>query len=95
MDGGFRRPSLCEEATMEQLTFEEAFAQLEETVQALERGQLPLAEALATFERGMRLAELCDHLLTEADLRVRQLVPDGGGGVRAVEFEGWQDEQAA
>lgn len=80
---------------MEQLTFEEAFAQLEQTVQALESGQLPLDEALATFERGMRLAELCEHLLTEADLRVRQLVPDGVGGVRAAEFEGWQEERGA
>lgn len=45
---------------MEELTFEQAFHQLEETVHSLEAGELPLGEALALFERGTQLAELCD-----------------------------------
>jgi len=75
---------------MEELTFEQAFRQLEETVHSLEAGELPLGEALALFERGTTLAELCDRLLNEAELRVRQIVPDSSGGVDAVPFDSWQ-----
>ena len=77
---------------MEELTFEQAFRQLEETVHGLEAGELPLGEALALFERGTQLAELCDRLLNEAELRVRQIVPDSSGGVDAVPFDSWQRE---
>lgn len=75
---------------MEELTFEQAFLQLEDTVHSLEAGELALDEAIALFERGTRLAELCDKLLNEAELRVRQLVPDGAGSVEAVPFDTWQ-----
>lgn len=75
---------------MEELTFEQAFHQLEETVHSLEAGELPLGETLALFERGTQLAELCDRLLNEAELRVRQIVPDGSGALDAVPFDSWQ-----
>jgi exodeoxyribonuclease VII small subunit len=54
--------------------FEEALGQLEEAVQLLEGGQLPLSDALALFERGSRLAQQCQDLLDQAELRVRRLV---------------------
>lgn len=54
--------------------FEEALGQLEEAVQLLESGQLPLNDALALFERGSRLAQRCQELLDQAELRVRRLV---------------------
>lgn len=76
----------------EQLTFEEAFQQLEETVQRLEAGGLSLAEALELFEKGTRLATLCERQLGEAELRVRQIVPDATGGFEAVPFEEWQKD---
>ena len=77
---------------MEELTFEQAFHQLEESVHNLEAGELPLGEAMALFERGTQLAELCDRLLNEAELRVRQIVSDGSGGLDAVPFDSWQRE---
>jgi exodeoxyribonuclease VII small subunit len=77
---------------MEELTFEQAFAALEETVRQLELGDLPLAEALALFERGAKLAELCERQLNEAELRVRQLVPDASGGYESVPFAPRQTE---
>ena len=77
---------------MEELTFEQAFRQLEETVHSLEAGELPLGEALALFERGTQLTELCDRLLNAAELRVRQIVSDGSGGLDAVPFDSWQRE---
>lgn len=64
---------------IEKLTFEEAFAALEETVQKLEDGELALEAALELFEQGMALARRCDALLDQAELRVRQLVPAEDG----------------
>jgi exodeoxyribonuclease VII small subunit len=60
-------------------SFEDLHHELEETVRKLESGDLPLAEALALFERGTTLAEQCNTLLDDAELRVRQLMarPDG------------------
>ncbi len=59
------------------LPFEEALAGLEEVVGRLERGDLPLEETLALYERGMALAGHCQALLDQAELRVTQLVGEG------------------
>jgi exodeoxyribonuclease VII small subunit len=60
-----------------ELTFEEALQQLEETVDHLEAGDLSLEESLALFERGQKLANYCNDLLSKASLRVEQLTADG------------------
>lgn len=62
-----------------ELTFEQAFEELEAIVRQLEAGQLALDEALALFERGQALAARCGALLDSAELKVRQLVPKEGG----------------
>lgn len=64
---------------IDKLSFEEAFAALEATVRQLEEGELALEAALELFERGIALARHCDRLLDQAELRVRQLVPDEDG----------------
>jgi exodeoxyribonuclease VII small subunit len=56
------------------LTFEQAFQQLEEVVQKLEAGDLSLEESLALFERGMLLARLCESKLDGAEQKVSQIV---------------------
>lgn len=61
------------------LTFEEAFVELEATVARLERGDLPLEESIALFERGQALAAHCNLRLDTSELKVRQLLPDGEG----------------
>lgn len=61
----------------QELTFEAAFQELEETVQRLEGGELTLDEAIALFERGQALVRLCDEKLEQVELRVNQLLPDG------------------
>ncbi len=58
---------------VDNLTFEQAFAELEESVRALERGDLPLEEALALYERGQELSAYCAKLLDEAELKVQQV----------------------
>lgn len=59
---------------IENLSFEEAFNELEEVVQQLEAGDLTLDQAMALFERGMTLTAHCNAQLDAAELRVQQLV---------------------
>ena len=54
-------------------TFEDAFNELRETVQALEAGNLSLEEATRLFDKGMRLAKTCNELLSAAELQVSRL----------------------
>jgi len=64
-------------AEVQELSFEEAFAELEETVRKLEAGGLTLEESLALYERGQALAAYCNAQLDQAELKVRQLTPEG------------------
>jgi exodeoxyribonuclease VII small subunit len=64
---------------MEALSFEEAYAKLEESVIALRDGQMPLERALQYYEEGMKLAQYCNELLQKAELRVQQLSADEQG----------------
>ena len=58
---------------VEELTYEEAFAELETLVNALEGEQNPLEEAMTLFERGQALVKRCGELLDGAELKVREL----------------------
>ncbi len=62
---------------IETLSFEAAFAELEETVRQLEDGGLTLEKSLALFERGQALAARCNTQLDEAELQISQLSPEG------------------
>jgi exodeoxyribonuclease VII small subunit len=62
---------------IENLTFEQAFAELEESVRKLEAGGLTLDEGLALFERGQALAAHCNKQLDEAELKIKQITPEG------------------
>ena len=59
--------------------FEEALAELEGLVERLERGDLPLDEALKTFERGVELTRHCQSSLKAAQQKVEILLKRGGG----------------
>ena len=67
---------------VEELTYEEALAELEQTVEALEGEQNPLDEAMKLFERGQALAARCGILLEAAQLKVQKLV-----GETTLDFE--------
>lgn len=59
------------------LSFEDALRELEEIVAQLEAGDLTLEVSLALFERGQKLAHLCNQQLDAATLRVEQLTDQG------------------
>jgi exodeoxyribonuclease VII small subunit len=56
------------------LTYEEAFAELETIMAALESGERPLEESMTLFERGQALTKRCAELLDKAELKVQTLV---------------------
>ena len=67
------------------LTFEKALEQLEEIVGKLERGDVPLAESIAIYERGEALKKHCAKLLGEAEARVEKIRVGADGKVAGVE----------
>jgi exodeoxyribonuclease VII small subunit len=68
---------------VEKMSYEDAFADLEATVQKLEAGSLPLAEVLEFYQRGMALAKHCNLQLDNAELTIKKLAPSG----ELVDFE--------
>jgi exodeoxyribonuclease VII small subunit len=65
--------------TEETPKFEAALQQLEEIVQRLEKGELPLEESLKLYEEGIRLSRLCHAKLEEAEGRIEMLMKDARG----------------
>lgn len=76
---------------VDKLNYEQAFGELETVVERLGTGDLPLEEALALFEKGQALAARCGELLEQAELKLRQLVPDESGGYVEIDLEGDED----
>ena len=64
------------EKLIEELSYEEALAELEEIVSALESEQNRLEESIKLFERGQALAARCGMLLEAAELKVKQVIGD-------------------
>ncbi len=58
---------------LDALTYEQAFAELEKIVAALESGERPLDESMTLFERGQALTKRCAELLDKAELKVQEL----------------------
>lgn len=63
----------ADQKDINQLTYEEAFSELEAIVARLESGEQPLEESMALFERGQALSQRCSALLEQAELKIRQL----------------------
>jgi len=70
---------------IDKLTFDEALADLQRTVAELEAGGLPLERSIALYERGVALHERCAALLSDAELKVQQLVTRAGGALSTID----------
>ena len=55
------------------LSFEDAMKRLEEIVLFLERGNIPLEEAVQAYEEGMILKQFCLEKLEHAQLRIEKV----------------------
>ena len=74
--------------------FEQALGELEKLVERLERGDLPLDEALKTFERGVALTRHCQSALKAAQQKVETLLKKSGRA-ELQPFTGTEAEDAA
>ncbi len=63
------------------MSFEDALAELEGIVEKLERGDVPLEQSIAIYERGAALKGHCEAQLKAAELKVEQIVQGAGGKV--------------
>jgi exodeoxyribonuclease VII small subunit len=63
----------------EETTFEQALKNLEEAVARLEKGQMPLDEALDCFEAGVQSANLCRKKLQVVERRIEILTKGSDG----------------
>ncbi|EAU44850.1 MULTISPECIES: exodeoxyribonuclease VII small subunit [Salipiger] len=73
---------------VEEMTFEQAMAELEQVVGQLERGEVPLEQSIALYERGAKLKARCETKLKEAEEKVAQITLDAEGqpaGLKAAE----------
>jgi exodeoxyribonuclease VII small subunit len=62
-------------------SFEVAFLELQQLVEQLEDGGLELERAIQLFERGTELAQVCERIIDEAELRVTRLAAEAASPV--------------
>ncbi len=66
---------------MPKKTFEQAIKQLEQIIQELESGDLPLEKAISKFEEGIQLSKYCSKKLDETEKRITVLIQDEEGEI--------------
>ena len=68
---------MTDKSNLDQLTYEQAFDELQTIIEKLETGDNPLEDTLALYERGQALYQHCTNLLDKAELKVQQINEDG------------------
>ncbi|MFN3825176.1 MAG: exodeoxyribonuclease VII small subunit [Pseudorhodobacter sp.] len=76
------------EQALTDLSFEEAMAELERVVTALERGEVPLEQSIALYERGAQLKAHCGDKLKAAEERVEIIRAQEGRATGTTPAEG-------
>jgi exodeoxyribonuclease VII small subunit len=60
------------------LTFEEAMTKLEQIVDKLEEGDVPLEEAITFYKEGMELSKICHDKLKSVEEQLTQIITEDG-----------------
>ncbi len=74
--------------------FEEAMKRLEDIVEDLESGELPLEDSLKVFEEGMKLLTFCSNKLDEVEKRVSVLIKESDGRYTKKSFNTDETEES-
>ena len=70
------------------MDFEKKLNRLEDIVQKMEKGELPLEESLKLFEEGIKLSRDCHTQLSDAEVKVKKLIGiDANGKPQTADFE--------
>lgn len=67
---------------MAEKNFEEALKRLEEIVNNLEQGEVPLEETVKLFQEGIGLAKLCKGKLQSAEKEIKQILKNNDGEIQ-------------
>ena len=73
---------------VEEMSFEDAMRELEKVVSDLERGDVPLEQSIALYERGAQLKQRCQIKLKEAEEKVALITQEGDGNIGLKPVEG-------
>lgn len=73
-------------------TFEESITELEEIVKTLENGDAPLDNAIALFEKGMKLSAKCHEQLEKATQKIKILTEGEDGTISQTDFVGGEEQ---
>ncbi|MHB0877786.1 MAG: exodeoxyribonuclease VII small subunit [Anaerolineae bacterium] len=77
---------MIERREAESLNFEDAYRTLQDVVERLEKGSLPLDESVSLFAYGTELVRQCTALIDQAEVKVRALSQEfpaaAAGGLR-------------
>lgn len=76
------------EAKITEMSFEDALNELEGIVGRLERGDAPLEESIAIYQRGAALKAHCEGKLKDAQMKVEKIVLKGQGEASTADFDG-------
>ncbi|MCK4322225.1 exodeoxyribonuclease VII small subunit [candidate division WOR-3 bacterium] len=68
------------------MEFEKTLKRLEEIVDTLEKGELPLEESLKLFEEGMKLLAELKKYLSSAEVKIQKLIKDSEGRIKTDEY---------
>jgi len=75
------------EENIDQLSYEDALAELETLIRQLETGTIDLADSIKAYERGVALAARCSGLLEDTEKKVKRLVLGPRGEPSEVDME--------
>lgn len=73
-------------APVEQLSFESALKELETIVRDLEKGETPLEDSIAAYERGIALKQYCEKKLREAQAKIEKISVNQNGKIETAPF---------
>ena len=73
---------------VEEMSFEDAMRELEKVVSDLERGDVPLEQSIALYERGAQLKQRCQTKLKEAEEKVALITQEGDGNLGLKPIDG-------
>ena len=79
---------MSNETKIDEMSFEEAIRELEQVVNALDKGDVALEDSISLYERGAKLKARCEAKLKEAEEKVAQITLDANGqpnGAKPVE----------
>ncbi len=78
---------------LKKMSFEQSIEMLTEIVDKIETGQVPLAESLEQYEKGMALIKHCRGILLDAEKRIEEIADDQADAEEEFDDEEDDDEE--